>query len=279
MYRLAALLAACTLGLPGCSLGLSGFVCSSDSSCGGDRKCIDRSCAAPDPLCASGYHWEGSSGARSGTCTLNVSDGGVIVAVPAVNDLAVVVSSCSQVADGTSCGTGQICRAMSCVAGCLIAGTFYAPGTLNPANVCQQCDPLQSPSAWSPAAAGSSCAGGRCVAGACCTGCVTAAGSCQATATIANCGTGGAMCTSCASNSDCITDVCNSDGTCGHTALAGNPCAGAACAQGAMCPGACAQCSDVGVCSAGQCTQVMLTCCPSQLICSVSNGRARCHGD
>jgi hypothetical protein len=262
MRQLAMLL----LVVAGCSRGLTGFVCTSDPSCGGNRKCIEQSCAAPDPLCASGYHWDDSAGARSGTCTPN-GDGGV------------VVSSCNGVGDGTSCGNGQICNAGACVSGCFIAGAFVPPGTLNAANRCQQCDPLQSTSTWSPVAVGSACTGGRCVAGACCTGCVTANGGCQATPTISNCGTGGASCKSCNSGSDCISDSCNSDGTCGHTTLSGNSCAGPQCGQGAACPGACAQCSQVGTCQAGQCTSPALVCCPGTVVCSVSGGRARCGGD
>jgi hypothetical protein len=262
MSRLAILL----ILVAGCSRALTGFVCKSDPSCGANRKCIDNSCAVSDPLCASGYHWDDSSGARSGTCTPN-GDGGV------------VVSSCSGVSDGASCGPGEICHAMACVSGCLIGGMFYQGSALNPANECQECDPFQSTSAWSSVAAGTACTGGRCVAGACCTGCVTAKGACQATPTVSNCGVGGAACTSCASGSDCIADSCNSDGTCSHTMLSGNACAGPQCAQGAGCPGSCAQCSQVGTCQSGQCTMLGFVCCPTGQLCGVSGTRARCGGD
>jgi hypothetical protein len=250
MQRLAIVL----LLVAGCSRGLTGFVCKSDPSCGSDRKCIDGSCAVADPLCASGYHWDDSAGPRGGSCTPNItSDSGVRVP-----------------SDAGSSGAS----------GCLIGGTFYTAGTLNPANRCQQCDPLQSVSTWSPVAVGSACPGGRCVAGACCTGCVTATGGCQATPNVSSCGTGGASCVNCASANECITDSCNSDGTCGHTMLSGTSCAGSQCAQGAACPGSCAQCSQVGTCQSGQCSSLSFVCCPTGVTCSVSSsGRARCSGE
>jgi hypothetical protein len=236
MRRLAILLVL----VASCSRALSGFVCQSDPSCGSGRKCIDNGCAVPDPLCASGFHWDDSAGMRGGTCTPN-SDGG------------------------------------SVVGSCVIAGVTYGASTLNPANQCQQCDPLLSTTMWSSVAAGMACSGGRCVGGTCCTGCVTAAGRCVPTPDAANCGWGGAACISCSSGNDCVGDSCNRDGTCGHTMLSNNSCAGPQCAQGAACPGGCAQCSQVGMCSVGQCINPSYVCCSVGTTCSVSgSGHARC---
>jgi hypothetical protein len=62
--------------------------------------------------------------------------------------------------------------------------------------------------------------------------------------------------------------------------LSNNSCAGTQCAQGAACPGGCAQCSQVGTCSVGQCINPSLVCCPGTTTCAVSgSGRARCGGD
>ncbi|MGC4119128.1 MAG: hypothetical protein QM765_32090 [Myxococcales bacterium] len=78
----------------------------------------------------------------------------------------------------TTCGAGQVCAAgASCdPAGgrqCVIGGTPYAAGTVNPANVCQYCAPALSTSAWSPRISGTVCSSGACNAqGQCQPGCV-----------------------------------------------------------------------------------------------------------
>jgi alpha-tubulin suppressor-like RCC1 family protein len=50
--------------------------------------------------------------------------------------------------DGTNCGTGKICGAGICQAGCYVGSTVYPTGTLNPANSCQSCSPAISSTAW-----------------------------------------------------------------------------------------------------------------------------------
>ncbi|MHA7632156.1 hypothetical protein [Corallococcus sp. M7] len=53
-------------------------------------------------------------------------------------------------ADGTTCGAGQLCSAGACSPQCLINGTFYDEGTPNPTNACEVCTPATSTTAWSP---------------------------------------------------------------------------------------------------------------------------------
>lgn len=50
--------------------------------------------------------------------------------------------------DGTSCGTGKICGAGVCQAGCYVGGTVHGVGAVNPANACQTCSPSHSTTAW-----------------------------------------------------------------------------------------------------------------------------------
>ncbi len=78
---------------------------------------------------------------------------------------AVSTTGWSNVADGTSCGTGgdEFCSMGSCEAGCDIVGTVYASGALNPAHPCQSCQPSQSTTIWSKLPSGTACAiGGSC---------------------------------------------------------------------------------------------------------------------
>jgi hypothetical protein len=56
--------------------------------------------------------------------------------------------------------------------GCSIEGSSYAPGTFNPAAVCQVCEPLSSPTDWTGVLDGTLCdAGSVCAKGECLPGC------------------------------------------------------------------------------------------------------------
>ncbi len=70
----------------------------------------------------------------------------------------------SNVADGTSCGSGEVCSGGSCDAGCYVGGAYYASGAVNPSSACQICVPGTSTTAFTNAANGTSC-GGACVNG------------------------------------------------------------------------------------------------------------------
>ena len=74
----------------------------------------------------------------------------------------------TSLANGASCGTGEVCSGSSCVAGCFIAGAVVASGAPNPASACQSCQPGSSTSAWTNVASGASCGTGEVCGGAGC---------------------------------------------------------------------------------------------------------------
>jgi hypothetical protein len=57
--------------------------------------------------------------------------------------------TCSGQANGTSCGSGQVCYGGTCQAGCYIGGAFVSSGAANAANICQICSPAKSTTGWS----------------------------------------------------------------------------------------------------------------------------------
>jgi len=63
----------------------------------------------------------------------------------------------SNAADGTGCGSGEVCRTGTCSAGCDVAGAFYTPTAANPSNACVSCQPSVSTTMWSNVADGTSC--------------------------------------------------------------------------------------------------------------------------
>ena len=78
----------------------------------------------------------------------------------------------SDVTYGSSCGSGKVCNAGACAAGCFIGGTVYASGALNPSNSCQECEPATSTTAWTTLANGTACGSGEvCNSGSCGSGC------------------------------------------------------------------------------------------------------------
>jgi sulfatase modifying factor 1 len=78
-------------------------------------------------------------------------------------------SAWSNVANGTSCGAGDVCNAGGCVAECYIGGVFYTANETNPSNVCLSCQPATTTSDWSDVTYGSSCGTGAfCVGGGTC---------------------------------------------------------------------------------------------------------------
>jgi hypothetical protein len=63
--------------------------------------------------------------------------------------------------NGTKCGSGQVCHAGICQAGCSMNYTYYAPGAFNPAfspGQCNSaCNPAVSTDSWGDAPAGTPC--------------------------------------------------------------------------------------------------------------------------
>jgi hypothetical protein len=72
----------------------------------------------------------------------------------------------------TDAGVGNYCQGQQCTSGCLIGGTFWASGTINSNNPCQQCTPSASSTSWTILQDGVGCGNGQlCSAGQCGTQC------------------------------------------------------------------------------------------------------------
>lgn len=111
-------------------------------------------------------------------------------------------------AEGASCGTGTVCNAGNCVSGCVIGGTFYAPGAADPSSQCMSCQPTASTSGWSDVANGTACTSGG--------GTECCAGACSNSGTdVSNCGSCGHTC-SAGPSAACTGGLCN------YTILSGN---------------------------------------------------------
>ena len=81
-------------------------------------------------------------------------------------------SAWSNLSDGTSCGSGQLCSNGECGTQCSIGGMIYPTSTKNPKNSCQSCQPGTSDTAWTNLADGTACGtGGACAGGTCITDC------------------------------------------------------------------------------------------------------------
>ncbi|WP_375760266.1 hypothetical protein [Corallococcus exercitus] len=97
---------------------------------------------------------------QSGLCVAVCRIGGEQFAVGAVNaanacEVCAPVTSATTwtpLAEGTACGSGQICSAGACSPKCFIDGAFYAEGTPNPVNDCEVCAPVTSTTTWTPRA-------------------------------------------------------------------------------------------------------------------------------
>jgi len=103
-----------------------------------------------------------------------------------------IATAWTNAADGTSCGSGEVCHAGNCGMGCTIGGAFYAP-TSTANDGCEVCTPGASTTAWTNAN-GTSCNGsGTCSAGSCVMPASCSAGG----AGMTNCGPGGSGTESC----------------------------------------------------------------------------------
>ncbi|RKH93071.1 hypothetical protein [Corallococcus sp. AB038B] len=95
---------------------------------------------------------------EAGVCVAVCRIDGQQVAAGAVNPAnaceqcvpATSATSWTSFADGTACGTGQVCSTGACSPKCFINGTIYDEGTPNPTNACEVCTPATSTTAWSP---------------------------------------------------------------------------------------------------------------------------------
>lgn len=173
---------------------------------------------------------------KTGTCEAACFIGGAVVASGTQNP-ATTCQTCqpsvstigySDVTNGTSCGTGEVCNAGACDSGCYIGGTYYAAGAVDPSNECLECTPASSTTAWSDVTNLTSCGTNSVCCGGTCAACSLPANSnatCSGTTCTDTCKSGYG--TSC-SGSPC-TDLqidANNCGTCGHS------CQGGACSGG-----------------------------------------------
>ena len=127
---------------------------------------------------------------------------------------------------------------------CLIGGTEYAEGALNPANACEKCDPAVHLTAWTPVANGTSCADGTV-----CNGAETCqSGTCTA-----------GMPLNCDDSNVCTTDSCDAVTGCGHDNNSaacddGNACTTSdTCANGSCVGGPAPDCNDGNLCTDDAC--------------------------
>ena len=126
----------------------------------------------------------------------------------------------STVTNGTSCASGQVCNAASCVPACYVGGKFYATGTVNAANACQACDPVSSTTAWTELASGTACGTGEV---------------CGTSSCIPGCSIGGVVYPSGAANPG---NPCQSCNPATSTTAWSNLASGTACGLGEVCSGA-----------------------------------------
>jgi hypothetical protein len=136
---------------------------SDGTSCGSDEFCTAGTCSAMGCFIAGAFE---ASGAVNPADTCQSCQPGTSA------------TAFSTLPDGTPCGTGTICNAGSCVAQCLIGGSFFTAGQGDPSNGCMACEPATSATSFSPANGGVACGGacGTCAGGSCANTALLAAG-------------------------------------------------------------------------------------------------------
>jgi hypothetical protein len=115
-----------------------------------------------------------------GTCSASCDIAGAIYPSAALNP-ANPCQSCqpstsssgwTNLPDATGCGTGKSCAQGVCGAQCVISGTAYPNGELDPTDACHLCNSSNSTTAWTFEPTGSTCAAGKvCVTGSCVADC------------------------------------------------------------------------------------------------------------
>jgi hypothetical protein len=119
--------------------GAPGSACATDGECSGgscvDGFCCDVACAGPCEACSSAK----KGGGQDGACG-PVADGTDPDSECAGDGLSCTVASCS----AGACSTAQQANT------CLIAGSCYSVGNVNPGDPCATCSPVVSATAWTP---------------------------------------------------------------------------------------------------------------------------------
>jgi hypothetical protein len=200
-------------------------------------------------------------GCSSGTCQSGTCDVNTITFCncdPSCQTAVCPGCTCSNIADGTPCGSGDYCSNGSCQPGCDINGQIYTAGATNPSNPCQSCQPSVSTTSWSPVTntttstctfhLGAFSSPGHCCNGTCSLLCDN--GTCPGT----DCSSGACLC----SNGQC-------PGTCGCDSVEcnGRCCpSGYQCVSGVCCPSNmsthCVGAAGADICCAGTCVTTLL---------------------
>jgi MYXO-CTERM domain-containing protein len=178
------------------------------------------------------------------------------------------------------CNDGAACTSDSCnesadrcdndltIGGCVIGAACVNPGTPNPANPCQACNPALSTTSYSDAQAGTACGNPSCVGGSLTTASLCdGAGTCVAGTTQqcpggSNCRDATSCIGGCTSDNQCLVGNYCSAGTCqpkkdpGTSCDANNQCVSGICVDGVCCnvscDGSCESCALPG--KLGQCS-------------------------
>jgi formylglycine-generating enzyme required for sulfatase activity len=167
----------------------SGPACTGDCLSGACVACApgSQSCSAGQPqTCDNAGAWQSGAPCSTGeVCNGSGCEAGCYIGgsfeTPGQTNVANACLSCqpgastsawSNLADGTSCGLGLVCKSGQCGSQCDINGTVYQSGTVNPGNACETCAPASSNTQWSNVTDGTACGSGVvCHGGNCVTGC------------------------------------------------------------------------------------------------------------
>ena len=154
--------------IPTCATGQSycGTSCSDVASDPNNCGICGNACSGSAPAC--------SSGICVAACPAHAADcSGACV------DLSSDAAHCGSC--GTSCAADEFCSSSTCQicpsgtvywngacqVGCVVAGSLYDAGTLEPLNPCEGCWPSVATNEWTPSPSGGSCDAGFCTHGAC----------------------------------------------------------------------------------------------------------------
>jgi hypothetical protein len=155
-----------------------GMACIGNSKCFNAYACVSGTCTGSNPvLCAPSdqCHAVGICDPSSGACSnpsapngaacndgnactqTDSCQGGTCTGANPVtctaSDACHLAGTCAPTSGACSnppvaCSQPDVCLAGACTEGCNIDGAFYAPGTANPNNACQTCNPGVSTSTW-----------------------------------------------------------------------------------------------------------------------------------
>ncbi len=165
----------------GCTIG-GVFYASGATTNSGCQSCVPATSTTQWTNASNGAGCGNGQICSAGACGTQCDIGGTVYSSGAVNPAGPCqtcqpgVSTTAWTSTGganTSCASGDVCNGSSatCVGGCWIAGTFYAPNaTTN--DGCETCQPGTSTTSWTNVSGAANCPSGEvCSAGSCVAGC------------------------------------------------------------------------------------------------------------